>query len=115
MHEMAIANSVMTSIRTEVARHPGAQARKVGLRIGELAAIDPDALEFCFRAMTRETDLESLEMAIEVCPRRHRCNACQTEFAIKDYDFACPKCGGMASECISGDELEMVYLEVEET
>jgi len=38
MHEMGIANSVLEAVRTEAARYPGAQPRKVALRIGELAA-----------------------------------------------------------------------------
>jgi hydrogenase nickel incorporation protein HypA/HybF len=111
---MGIANSVIEAVRVEAARYPGSSPRKVGLRIGELAAVDPDALRFCFDALTRETDLESLELEIEIRPRRHRCRDCGAEFNVKDYDFACPQCAGLKSECISGDELEMAYLEVEE-
>jgi hydrogenase nickel incorporation protein HypA/HybF len=114
MHEMGIANSVIEAVYAEAAHYPGCIPRKVALRIGELAAVDPDALRFCFEALTRETDLEALELEIEVCPRCHRCLACSAEFNVKDYDFACPQCGKLNSECISGDELEMAYLEVEE-
>jgi len=114
MHEMGIANSVIETVRAEAARHPGCRVRKVGLRIGELAAVDSESLRFCFEALTRETDLESLELEIETRPRRHRCGNCGTEFNVKDYDFACPHCARLNSQCISGDELEMAYLEVEE-
>lgn len=111
---MGIANSVIEAVRTEAARYPGSSPRKVGLRIGELAAVDPESLRFCFEALTKETDLESLELEIEIRPRRHRCRDCHTDFNVKDYDFTCPQCGKLNSECISGDELEMAYLEVEE-
>ena len=50
MHEMGIANSVIEAVRTEAARYPGSSPRKVGLRIGELAAVDPESLRFCFEA-----------------------------------------------------------------
>ena len=114
MHEMGIANSVLEAVRVEAARHPGSFPSKVGVRIGELAAVDPSALEFCFDALTRETDFESLQLEIEICPRRHHCLDCGTEFGVKDYDFECPRCGSLRNECLSGDELELAYLEVEE-
>ena len=74
MHEMGIANSVLEAVRTEMERYPGNYPCKVGVRIGEMAAIDQDALRFCFEAMVHETELESLALEIEVCPRRHCCH-----------------------------------------
>lgn len=114
MHEMGIANSVLEAVRVEAARHPGSYPYRVGVRIGELAAVDPSALEFCFDALTRETDLESLQLEIEICPRRRRCLDCATEFQVKDFDFECPRCRSLRSDCLSGDELELAYLEIEE-
>ena len=114
MHEMGIANSVLDAVRTEMRRYPESYPCKVGVRIGEMAAIDPEALRFCFEAMIQETDLASLELAIEVCPRRHRCLVCEHDFIVQDYDSSCPQCTSLATTCISGDELEFGYLEVEQ-
>jgi hydrogenase nickel incorporation protein HypA/HybF len=114
MHEMGIANSVLEAVRTEMERYPGMYPCKVGVRIGEMAAIDQDALRFCFDAIILETDLASLELGIEFCPRRHRCQACAQEFVVHDYDSRCPQCASLETKCISGDELEFAYLEVEE-
>jgi len=114
MHEMGIANSVLEAVRTEMRRYPGSYPCKVCVRIGEMAAIDQDALRFCFEAIIQETDLASLELAIEFCPRRHRCQACGREFVVRDYDSRCPQCESLETICISGDELELAYLEVEE-
>ena len=114
MHEMAIASSVLEAVKTEMGLHPGTYPCRVGLRIGEMAAIDQDALRFCFEAIVHETDLESLQLGIEVCPRRHRCQICGREFVVRDYDSCCPQCTSLETTCISGDELELAYLEVEE-
>ena len=114
MHEMGIANSVLDAVRAEMLLHPGTYPCKVGVRIGEMAAIDQDALRFCFEAMILDTDLSSLDLGIEVRPRRHLCAACETEFVVRDYDSSCPHCMSLATACISGDELELAYLEVEE-
>lgn len=114
MHEMGIANSVLLAVRTEAARYPGSVPCKVGVRIGELAAIDADALRFCFDALIKDTDMESLTLEIEICPRRHRCRACGHEFIVRDYESRCPCGSECESECIGGDELDLAYIEVEE-
>jgi hydrogenase nickel incorporation protein HypA/HybF len=114
MHEMGIANSVLQAVRTEMGLHPGTYPCKVGVRIGEMAAVDPEALRFCFEAIILGTDLESLALGIEVCLRRHRCQLCGREFIVRDYDSRCPQCASLETTCISGDELELAYLEVEE-
>ena len=114
MHEMGIASSVLEAVRTEMTRYPQSYPCKVGMRIGQMAAIDPEALRFCFEALILETDLASLELAIEVCPRLHRCGACGREFAVEDYDFSCPQCASLVTTCISGDQLQLAYLEMEE-
>ncbi len=113
MHEIGIANSVLDAIRVESRRFPGGHIYKVGVRIGELAGVDPDALSFCFEALVRETELEPLVLEIEYCPRRYKCPACEHLYTAAIEGLACPACGMAGSKFISGDELELVYLEVE--
>jgi len=113
MHEMGIANSILEAVQKEMRRYTDSRPLKVGVRIGELAAIDPESLRFCFEALSRETDLEGVELEITVCPRRHRCQECGHEYVVRDYNFVCPQCRGTWSECIAGDELALGYLEVE--
>lgn len=114
MHEMGIANSVLEAVHKEMLRYPEARPARVGLRIGEMAAIDRESLRFCFEALSGGTDLEGLQLEIELCPRRHRCKDCSNEFDVVDYDFQCRACGALNSECISGDELELAYVEIED-
>jgi len=114
MHEVGIANSVLEAVQTEAARHPGAVVRKVGVTVGELAGIDPDALAFSFEALTTGTEWQQLVLEIQTRPRMHRCPACGLDFRVIDYQFGCPECGACATECIAGDELELAYLEIEE-
>ena len=113
MHEMGIANSVLESVRTEAERFPGKHICKVGVRIGELAGVDPDAMRFCFEALVQGTELEPLALEIEYCPRRYQCRACTHSYAAAREDSACPECGMRESQFLGGDELELAYLEVE--
>jgi hydrogenase nickel incorporation protein HypA/HybF len=114
MHEMGIANSILEAVRTEMRRYPGSRPLKVGLKIGEMSAIDEESLRFCFGALANGTDLAGLELAIAICHRRHRCGDCGREFVVREYDFRCPGCHSCASNCIGGDELELSYVELED-
>ena len=114
MHELSIANSLLDAIRTEAAGRPGARFVKIGVRVGELSGVSPDSLSFCFDSLVRGTDLDPLVLEIESCPRRQRCFECNRIFKVADYELACPDCGAQGTQFVSGDELEMVYLEVEE-
>lgn len=114
MHELGIANSILDAVRTEAARYPGANFSKVGVKIGEMTAVDEEALRFCFEALTRNTDLQSLRLEIQLIPLRRRCGACGHEFRVVNYDYVCPQCAGVEGQCTGGEELELAYLEVEQ-
>ena len=114
MHEIGIASSIIESIEREAHRRPEAHFTAVGVRIGELSNVDREALAFAFEALSRGTSLEHLRLEIEWCPRRQKCLACGEEFAVKEFELTCPKCGENRGTCIGGMELDIAYLELEE-
>jgi len=114
MHEMGIANSVLDAVRVETHRFPYGHIYKVGVRVGELAGVDPDSMSFCFEALVRGTELEPLELEIEYCPRRYQCRCCGHSHAAGGEDSACPECGMTDLQFLGGDELVIAYLEVED-
>jgi len=113
MHELSIAESILEAVRKELASRPGARPIRVGLRIGEFAAVDVDSLKFCFEAVLKGTDWESLQLDARVCPQRRICKDCGKEFAVVEYNTICPACAGSDTRVTSGDELDFDYLEVE--
>ena len=114
MHEMGIASSILDGVTAEVRRRPGARPLKVGVRVGELAGLDPDALRFAFEALTIDTPLAGLTLDIEYRASRSRCRDCSQEFEVRNFELLCPACGSLSTDRISGDELEFTYLELEE-
>jgi hydrogenase nickel incorporation protein HypA/HybF len=114
MHEMGIANSILEAAAKELGRHPDSHATKIGVKIGELAGVDPDALSFAFEALTLDTEFAGLTLEVEYVAPRSRCRDCKNEFEVRNYELLCPDCGSLNNERISGDELEFKYLEIEE-
>jgi hydrogenase nickel incorporation protein HypA/HybF len=113
MHELGIAASVLQEAQQEAMRRPG-RLRKVKVRVGELSGVNPEALSFSFEVLARDARLEPLELEIESCARRQRCPACDQTFAVAGYDLTCPRCGAADTEFVSGDELELASLEMED-
>jgi len=113
MHELGIAASILESVEKEAARHPGEHISKVGVKIGELSGVDGDALQFGFEVLVKDSNLEPLALELEFIPRKQRCSKCEYEFRMTDFDPHCPLCGEFATDCISGEELDIAYMEVE--
>jgi Zn finger protein HypA/HybF involved in hydrogenase expression len=67
----------------------------------------------CFEALVIGPD-SAPALDIEFLPRQNRCPTCGTVFALKDYQIECPKCGAAVTEPVSGTELELAYVELEE-
>jgi len=115
MHELGIATSILETVEKEAAKHPGMHFEKVGLRIGELAGIDVDALTFGWDAIVKDTPWESLQLEVELVPRKNRCEKCGSVFDVHDLtEIDCPQCGTCRTCCVGGDELDIAYIEAEE-
>jgi hydrogenase nickel incorporation protein HypA/HybF len=114
VHELSIAASILQRVGVEAERYPGARLSRVGVRIGELSGVDPDALAFGFEMLVKDTPWEPLHLDIEFCQRRQRCRTCGHEFTAVKFDTACPKCGETLTSCIGGDELDIAFIEVED-
>ena len=113
MHEMGIANSVLDAVRHESGLRQGAHVTKVGVRVGELAGVDPESLRFCFEALVSGSDLEPLALDLEFRPHRNSCLRCGELFGIAGFPVVCPRCNSAETEFAGGDELEFAYMEIE--
>ena len=111
MHEMSITENILDIIRREMKKGNLARLISVRLRIGELTAIDPESLRFCFDASIRETELEGAILDIEDVPLTGRCSGCATAWHITDLSLICPACGGIDIEKIAGTELDIVSID----
>lgn len=118
MHEVGIATSILEAGHRETERRPGAKLVAIGVRIGVLSGVDVDALRFAFECITAETEDEKVVLTTEVCQRLNRCGDCAHEFSSLESspfsDAPCPRCSGSQTSFVSGDQLDIAFIEVEE-
>ena len=113
MHEMSIAQSLIDILRDEMLKHDAKSLRSVRLNVGQMTAIVPDALSFCFQVITDGTEMEGARLVMEIIPLVGYCGECGEEFEIKDYAFVCPLCDSTKINTIGGKDLSIVEIEVD--
>jgi len=115
MHELSIAASIVESVIEAASAHPGARVKEVRLRVGALASVVEDSLQFCWELATEGTPLAGATLAIEMLPVIVHCDACGIDAEIAGVQsFRCPKCGELAADLRQGRELEIESIELEE-
>ena len=112
MHELSIAENIVNIVQENL-RGTGL-IRSVKIKVGELATVIPDSLEFCFSAVTNGTILENAKLDIEIVPIVAHCENCGTNSEIQGLSFRCKKCGGADVEIVSGNELQVVEIELDD-
>ena len=111
---MSIAQSLIDVLKEEMVSHQVKTIRSVRLNIGQMSAVVPDALLFCFQVITKGTDLEGVKLNMEIVPLMGSCNECGKEFEIVDYHFFCSRCGSGKINTIGGKDLSIVEMEVDD-
>jgi hydrogenase nickel incorporation protein HypA/HybF len=112
MHEAGIAQHVIDACEIHLRRHSASQAICVGLRIGALAGVDPEALRFCFDSLKEETPLHSAELRIE-WRSRFGCSCEATPVVPDAQPDVCPGCGA-AESFADACALDICYLEFDD-
>ena len=111
MHELSIALDIIDFVERESTRRHLQNLSVVGVRIGALSAVDPEALEFGFTAASRGTDLEQVRLAVEWIPAQIQCQGCGNEHTTDQPEFICTRCNSSNVTIKRGYELEVAYLE----
>jgi hydrogenase nickel incorporation protein HypA/HybF len=111
VHELSIAEAVVGVAERHAA---GRRVGAVDVRVGALRQVVPSALEFAFEVVTQGTTLEGAELRIETVPAVGRCGACGAEGQLDWFPFACEACGSVDMELVSGEELLVEAIEVDD-
>ncbi len=94
------------------ARQDAGQIHRIGLRVGALSGVVPDALEFAFEVLKQDTPAATARLELETVPLRAYCPDCDHEFTAEGFWIACPRCERLDLEIRQGRELEVAYVEL---
>jgi hydrogenase nickel incorporation protein HypA/HybF len=113
MHETSLIESVVALVEDERRKQEFSRVRMVRLAVGLLGHVEPEALRFCFEAVTRGTVADGARLEIEPVLGAGWCSHCHRTVPLDERIAACPICEGTQVQITAGGELRLVELEVE--
>ena len=115
MHELSIVSSIVDSVTESLKAYPGARVLEVRLRVGALAAVIEDSLQFCWGIATDGSELAGTRLVVNTVPVTVHCAACGVDGELKSLQsFRCPSCSEPATDVRGGRELEIESIEIED-
>ena len=115
MHELSIAASIVDAVTETAAAYPGARVKEVRLRVGALASVVEDSLQFCWGVTVEGTPLEGSILVVNILPVVMHCAACGQDGELKGVQsFRCPHCDAPCNDLRQGRELEIESIEIDE-
>jgi len=115
MHELSIVASVVDSVTESVQAYPGSRVLEVRLRIGALASVVVDSLEFCWGIATEGTPLARSRLVVKTVPVVMHCAVCDKDVNLEGVQsFRCPLCDEPSNDLRQGRELEIESFEIDD-
>lgn len=114
MHELSIAQSIVDIVKQHVPSDLEGEVRSVKIALGEHSGVVPESLEFCFETIVSETLLEGTKLIMQRVPVRSECRDCRRTFENSEMRRTCVFCDGKDLRFVSGTELHVIEVEVEE-
>ncbi len=110
MHELSIATEIISIAEREMIDHHLGSLEEIGVVLGALSGVDPEALAFSFEAATKDTALANTRLHIERVAVEAHCRACNRDAEVEQFIFICPHCGSRDLDITRGQELDIAYV-----
>ena len=112
MHEMSLAEGVLQLVEETARRESATRVTTVVLEIGRMSSVEPDALKFCFEAVTHGSLAEGATLEIVSVPGAGWCMVCADTVPMEELFGACPTCGSHQVQPTSGTEMRVKEIEI---
>jgi hydrogenase nickel incorporation protein HypA/HybF len=108
MHEMSYGEAVVAAVER---RAKGRRVVRVGVRIGAVHRVVPDAFQQSFELAAAGGVAADAQTEVVTVPVSATCRSCDMYFTSEDPGPLCPYCGGVDVAASGGDEVTLEWLE----
>lgn len=113
MHELSLCRNILELLEQQAQKDGFTKVHLIELELGDLAAIEEEALRFGFEVAKQGTIVENAELRISHLSGQARCDHCGASVNIQSYLESCPACGSYGLEIVGGNQLMIKNIEVE--
>jgi len=105
MHELSLAENVLQIAEHRRRQASAQQVLRIELEIGELSAVEPEALRFAMDALLPNSTAVGAHISYHLVAGQARCRQCQQQFKLDFLYDGCPACDCFDKDILAGEEL----------
>jgi hydrogenase nickel incorporation protein HypA/HybF len=113
MHELSLAEALITAIEAAARRECFTRVRVARLEIGALSCVEPHALRLAFEVASVGSVAEGATLVLLTVDGWGRCRGCGEESAMHEFHDLCPRCDAASLEPLRGTDLRIITLDVD--
>jgi hydrogenase nickel incorporation protein HypA/HybF len=108
MDEHELVSQILAAVDETAYRHSANRVVGIHLAVGGRRIFNLDSLREDFGHATRGTVAEGAKLFVKVLPVRHHCQSCGFDFEASSSESPCPECAHPHTEMVSGEEVRLV-------
>ena len=112
MHELAVCQALIDQVEEIALRERADQVLSIHLGIGPLSGVEPHLLEQAFSIARAGGVAASAELLIDNLPVQVSCDQCGQTTDALPARLLCGACGNWRTRLVSGDELQLLHVEL---
>lgn len=111
MHEYSLVQALVERVGQEAAARQATAVRRLSVRIGELAGVDPDLFATAYETFRERTICDGAPLDLTIVPVQWGCAGCAKPVEA-GQPLLCTICGTPAT-LVAGDEIVLDRIELE--
>ena len=112
MHELAVCQALIDQVEEIALRERADQVLSIHLGIGPLSGVEPRLLEQAFSIARAGGVAAGAELLIDNLPVQVSCDQCGQTTDALPARLLCGACGNWRTRLVSGDELQLLHVEL---
>jgi len=112
VHELAVCQALIDQVEEIALRERADQVLSIHLGIGPLSGVEPQLLEQAFSIARAGGVAAGAELLIDNLPVQVSCDQCGQTTDALPARLLCGACGNWRTRLVSGDELQLLHVEL---
>lgn len=113
MHELSVTENILKTSLEYAEKEKAKAVTDIFLKIGTLSSIVDDSVNFYWSFISKNTICANAQLHFERIPAKFECLQCGHTYIIEEELSACPNCGSIQVNLISGDEFQLISINIE--
>lgn len=112
MHELSIAQNIVSSIHEHVGIERIPYVTKITMQIGAACGVVSDSLHYAFDAIVQDTPLKKALLETEIVPFKVHCKECGKDSENESGYRTCSICNSPDVSIVSGTDMILKQIEL---